>query len=74
MYDYHVVTEEKYGEEGPYLTFGLEVERDYQKIDYISDISRNRAKVEYLASRCNRGNLFPGHLRDLLEDEFVVEI
>lgn len=73
MYDYHVITEEKHGEDGPYFTFGLEVKRDHQRIDYISDISCNRSKVDLLASKCNQGNLFPGHLRDLLEDEFVVD-
>ena len=57
---------------GPYTTYGILAARDLrgcqQVVQFISDVSLDRAFVEALARRCTAAQLDPCHLLDVVED------
>lgn len=73
MYTYRVVCQKLSAPElGPYTTYGILVARDLrgcqQVVQFISDVSLDRAFVEALAHRCTAAQLDPCHLLDVVED------
>lgn len=56
----------------PYITYGILAARDLcgcqQVVQFISDVSLDRAFVEALARRCTAAQLDPCHLLDVVED------
>ena len=57
---------------GCYCSFGLEAfrvtEGQMKRVAFVSDISTIEAMVSTLACRCTRLQLYPLHLRDIIED------
>lgn len=73
MYTYRVVCQKLSAPElGPYTTYGILAARDLcgcqQVVQFISDVSLDRALVEALARRCTAAQLDPCHLLDVVED------
>ena len=73
MFLYLPVKEELYAPElGRYCSFGLTVlwvtETRIEKVASISDISTLETTVFLLACRCTRLQLYPAHLKDIVED------
>ena len=67
MYTYRVVCQKLSAPElGPYITYGILAARDLrgcqQVVQFISDVSLDRALVEALARRCTAAQLEPCHL------------
>ena len=57
---------------GRYQTFGIcayaKIEGGWREVIRLSDVSVDLAFVTALCERCNRGQLSPLHLRDVVED------
>lgn len=73
VYTYRVVCQKLSAPElGPYITYGILAARDLrgcqQVVQFISDVSLDRALVEALARRCTAAQLDPCHLLDVVED------
>ena len=73
VYTYRVVCQKLSAPElGPYITYGILAARDLrgcqQVVQFISDVSLDRALVEALARRCTAAQLEPWHLLDVVED------
>ena len=73
VYTYRVVCQKLSAPElGPYTTYGILAARDLrgcqQVVQFISDVSLDRALVEALARRCTAAQLDPCHLLDVVED------
>ncbi len=73
VYTYRVVCQKLSAPElGPYITYGILAARDLcgcqQVVQFISDVSLDRAFVEALAHRCTAAQLDPCHLLDVVED------
>ena len=73
VYTYRVVCQKLSAPElGPYTTYGILAARDLrgcqQVVQFISDVSLDRAFVEALARRCTAAQLDPCHLLDVVED------
>ena len=73
VYTYRVVCQKLSAPElGPYITYGILAARDLcgcqQVVQFISDVSLDRAFVEALARRCTAAQLDPCHLLDVVED------
>ena len=67
VYTYRVVCQKLSAPElGPYITYGLR--GCQQVVQFISDVSLDRAFVEALARRCTAAQLDPCHLLDVVED------
>lgn len=76
MYFYQVIKEEFYHEDiGDYVTFGLKVVFAtygvYSEILKISDISTDKNSVVKLADLCNRNQVSPLHILDVIQDRLV---
>ena len=69
VYTYRVVCQKL---SAPYITYGILAARDLrgcqQVVQFISDVSLDRALVEALARRCTAAQLDPCHLLDVVED------
>lgn len=73
VYTYRVVCQKLSAPElGPYITYGILAARDIrgcqQVVQFISDVSLDRAFVEALARRRTAAQLDPCHLLDVVED------
>lgn len=58
------LTQEKQNEE---ISYGIAV---YQKIQQICHITNNKEELTNLITLCNRNQLSPIHLKDVVEDFF----
>ena len=54
--------------ETEYVTYGIAVKLEDSIINSVSDISTDEAKVLALAELCNRQNLHPMQLKEVVED------
>ena len=73
MFLYQVIKETLYHEDiGSYISYGLKVlflsYGIYEEITKVSDISIDRNAVTLLAEQCTKGQLYPVHLMDVIED------
>ena len=72
VYTYRVSVKSSPRELGPTLPYGILAARDLrgcqQVVQFISDVSLDRALVEALARRCTAAQLEPCHLLDVVED------
>ena len=67
VYTYRVVCQKLSAPElGSYTTYGILAAREV--VQFISDVSLDRAFVEALARRCTAAQLDPCHLLDVVED------
>lgn len=72
-YKYYVVKEELYSDhEGGYTAYGIAVQYKHTVYTTVSDISTDIKKVQTLADYCNRLQLYPKQLREVVED-FLTE-
>lgn len=69
IFEYYVIEETFKAEpETEYVAYGIAVEFEGSVIDTASDISTDKAKVLALAELCNRQNLHPMQLKEVVED------
>ena len=69
VYTYRVVCQKLSAPElGPYITYARDLRGCQQVVQFISDVSLDRALVEALARRCTAAQLDPCHLLDVVED------
>ena len=72
VYTYRVVCQKLSARARAYTTYGILAARDLrgcqQVVQFISDVSLDRAFVEALARRCTAAQLDPCHLLDVVED------
>lgn len=73
MYLYQVIRENLYNVDiGSYVSFGLKIyyinDRVAQEACTISDICIDEKKIRKLAAACNREQLSPLHIFDVIED------
>ena len=68
-YFYEAVRESLTSDElGVYVSYGISVSLNGQTVAFVSDVSPDGADVERLVERCNREQLDPIHLNDVIED------
>lgn len=57
---------------GRYTPYGIEIvqltDNDTQKVQLVSDVSLDLAVVSHISYLCNKGQLEPIHIGDILED------
>lgn len=54
---------------GEYHSFGIKAKNSGgEDMDFVSDVSTDRAFVSDLVERCNRAEVSPIHLRDIIAD------
>ena len=71
-YVYEAVREVLISEElGKYVTYGIRCSRNLREIAFVSDVSADAADIELLVDLCNKEQLEPIHLYDVIEDHFA---
>ena len=69
MFKYSIFKENMSNEDGEYTSFGITIEdSNGDVIKSITDISTDEIVVRDLCERCNKGQLHPIHLYDVVED------
>lgn len=70
MWKYYPVQESVCDEDGRvYITYGIRAENAAgETVAHVADVSTNRRFVARLAQRCERGELDPEQLRDVILD------
>ncbi len=69
MFKYSIFKENMSNEDGKYTSFGITIEdSNGDVIKSITDISTDEIVVRDLCERCNKGQLHPIHLYDIVED------
>ena len=69
IFEYYVIEETFKSEtETEYVAYGIAVKLEDSVIDTVSDISTDKVKVWALVRLCNRQNLHPMQLREVVED------
>ena len=70
MYRYMLIEEELYSPDlGKYHSFGIiALDNTGKVITFVSDVSPDKALVEGICNRCTKGQLYPIHLLDVIED------
>ena len=76
MYIYRVIRQELSAPGlGRYITYGIAalfvLAGQRRQVNFVADISPDRAAVQQLAERCNAGQLEPCQLLDVVEDSLV---
>ncbi len=73
MYRYEMYEENMESEElGVYVTYGIKAfGASGEMLCAVSDVSTDRALVQTLCESCTAEQLYPIHLRDVIEDSIV---
>lgn len=68
-YRYTAVCEKLYSDElGEYESYGIEIRKNGELVCRVSDISTDKDELERLAELCEREELSPIHIYDVIED------
>ena len=58
---------------GTYVTYGIDVKNNKQRITLVSDVTTNEYEAHNLASKCTKEQLDPIQLEEIIED-FLVDL